>query len=119
MRRSIISLRSAKGYGWYNQFLKKGQESFLKNKPPTPFNWNTVLDIHGKDIERRKAYFDINVDNQPLGRLVFELADDVVPRMTQNFVNLCEGKGKYSYVSSKIHTVSKGILYIYRFKFKL
>ena len=114
MRRSVMTLRSAKGYGWYNKFIKSGQEGFSKNKPPTPFNWDEILDISGphgspKVVEsRRKAYFNLNVDDSPLGKLVFELADDVVPEIVQNFVNLCEGKGKYSYQNSKLHSISKG-----------
>jgi cyclophilin family peptidyl-prolyl cis-trans isomerase len=130
MRRTLISLRSAKGYGWYNKFMKTGQEGFLKNSPPTAFNWDKKLDLGrvsvaprlapGGSIEneaetseeapnRRKAFFEMSVDDKVIGKLVFELADEVVPVTVQNFVNLCTGAGKFNYANTNIHTISKGI----------
>ena len=84
--------------------MNDGADTFLKNRPPTPFDWSRE-----PATARRKAFFDITVDNAPLGRLVFQLAYDVVPNTVQNFCNLCEGKGKFSYKNTKFHYVSKGI----------
>lgn len=144
MRRTLISLRSAKGYGWYNKFVKEGQEGFMKNTPPSAFNWDKKLDLSRistaprvvktnsslslDDVEstnstsvdaqyaiseeapdRRKAFFEMAVDDKVIGKLVFELADEVVPVMVQNFVNLCTGAGKFNYANTKIHTISKGV----------
>nr|O00060.1 RecName: Full=Peptidyl-prolyl cis-trans isomerase; Short=PPIase; AltName: Full=Cyclophilin; AltName: Full=Cyclosporin A-binding protein; AltName: Full=Planta-induced rust protein 28; AltName: Full=Rotamase [Uromyces viciae-fabae]AAB39880.1 PIG28 [Uromyces viciae-fabae] len=42
------------------------------------------------------CYFDVSSNGKPLGRIVFELYDDVVPRTTNNFRQLClnpPGKG--------------------------
>ena len=83
MRRSFQLLRGAKGHGWYRQFKKHGQESFQKHKPPPPFNWDEMCPVGeiliGRPIQSRpKVYFDISVDNDPAGRLEFELASDVV-----------------------------------------
>ena len=105
MRRSTVLLRSAKGYGWYNQFINKGPESFLKNTPPTGFNWENV----NNEIVRSKAYMEISIDGNSIGKLVFELADDILPRTIKNFNNLIESKGKYTYQGSKIHNVNKGV----------
>ena len=38
-----------------------------------------------------KVYFDIEIDSEPAGRIVFGLFGDVVPRTVENFVTLAEG----------------------------
>ena len=37
-----------------------------------------------------KAYFDITNGSKKLGRVVFELYDDLAPKATENFLNLCK-----------------------------
>lgn len=42
-----------------------------------------------------RVFFDLSLDDKPLGRVVFELFDDVVPKTAENFRALCTGeKGK-------------------------
>ena len=44
-----------------------------------------------------RVFFDITIDNQPKGRISFELFNDVVPKTADNFLHLCLGdKGKTS-----------------------
>ncbi|KAJ9118125.1 hypothetical protein QFC22_004027 [Naganishia vaughanmartiniae] len=44
-----------------------------------------------------RVFFDISIDNQPKGRISFELFADVVPKTADNFLHLCLGdKGKTS-----------------------
>lgn len=105
MRRTTSLLRSAKGYGWYNQYVSKGPESFLKNVPPAAFDWEKI----GTDIVRPKAFMEISIDGDSIGKLVFELASDILPQTVDNFSNLIQSKGKYSYKNSKIHNVNKGV----------
>ena len=38
-----------------------------------------------------RVYFDINVQNQPLGRIVIGLYGSTVPKTVQNFETLCKG----------------------------
>ena len=38
-----------------------------------------------------KAYFDIEIDGNPTGRIVFGLYGDVVPKTVKNFAELCDG----------------------------
>jgi len=39
-----------------------------------------------------RVFFDISIDSQPAGRIVFELFADVVPRTAENFRALCTGE---------------------------
>lgn len=104
MRRSVVLCsRRAKGRGWYGRFMKYGEEGFQKYNPPTPFNWEQ------SSVKRIRAYLDIRIEKDPQGRLVFELANDIVPNTVANFVDLC-GDGKFSYRGSPIHNILKGVL---------
>ncbi|KAG6819587.1 hypothetical protein H0H93_010471 [Arthromyces matolae] len=41
---------------------------------------------------RQRTFFDFTVDNQPLGRVIFELYNDTAPKTTENFRILCTGE---------------------------
>ncbi|KAF9281180.1 Multifunctional pyrimidine synthesis protein CAD [Mortierella alpina] len=51
------------------------------------------------------VYFDITIDKQPAGRIVFKLYDDVVPKTAKNFRELATGQHGYGYEGSKFHRV--------------
>ncbi|MEU6241912.1 peptidylprolyl isomerase [Streptomyces sp. NPDC047024] len=51
------------------------------------------------------VYFDVNIDDQPAGRIVFRLYDDVVPKTAQNFRELATGKHGFGYAGSPFHRV--------------
>ncbi|RKT06184.1 peptidylprolyl isomerase [Streptomyces sp. 3211.6] len=51
------------------------------------------------------VYFDINIDGQPAGRIVFNLFDDVVPKTAQNFRELATGQHGFGYAGSPFHRV--------------
>ncbi|OJJ05078.1 hypothetical protein ASPVEDRAFT_44619 [Aspergillus versicolor CBS 583.65] len=51
------------------------------------------------------VYFDVTADNQPLGRIVFKLFDDVVPKTTRNFRELATGQHGFGYAGSPFHRV--------------
>ncbi|MBN1254957.1 MAG: peptidylprolyl isomerase [Deltaproteobacteria bacterium] len=52
-----------------------------------------------------KCFFDISADENPLGKVVFELADDVVPKTAENFRTLCTWERGFGYKGSTFHRV--------------
>ena len=69
---------------------------------------------YAKDIsnlaDRPMTYFDISIDGQEQGRIIFELFSDVVPKTTENFLRICENQGKYkSYKETPFHRIVKGV----------
>ncbi|KAL4868398.1 hypothetical protein BDV12DRAFT_102982 [Aspergillus spectabilis] len=51
------------------------------------------------------VYFDVTADDQPLGRIVFKLFDEVVPRTAKNFRELATGQHGFGYSGSPFHRV--------------
>lgn len=60
-----------------------------------------------------RVFFDVNIDNEPAGRIVMGLFGNVVPKTCKNFETLCKGdqwngKKRLSYERSSFHRVIPG-----------
>ncbi|MGW3247007.1 peptidylprolyl isomerase [Streptomyces sp. NPDC001070] len=51
------------------------------------------------------VFFDITIDGEPAGRIVFTLFDDVVPKTARNFRELATGEHGFGYEGSHFHRV--------------
>lgn len=69
------------------------------------------------NLDRKKCYLDVNVNNVPVGRIVIELYNDLAPLAADNFFQLCSAavdqneKGiKLSFKNNYFHRVIKNFI---------
>uniref|UniRef100_UPI0037E87AAA NK-tumor recognition protein isoform X1 n=2 Tax=Semicossyphus pulcher TaxID=241346 RepID=UPI0037E87AAA len=68
--------------------------------------------------DRPQCYFDVELNREPVGRIVFQLFSDVCPKTSKNFLSLCTGeKGtgkitgkKLCFKGSTFHRVVKNFM---------
>ncbi len=56
-------------------------------------------------------FFDIEINEQPAGRIVMELFKNVTPRTAENFRQLCTGEAGRSKSSGRILSFKKSIFH--------
>ncbi|KAJ3574294.1 hypothetical protein NP233_g1852 [Leucocoprinus birnbaumii] len=54
------------------------------------------------------VFFDITIDNRPVGRITFTLFDSVVPSASRNFRELCTGSQGFGYKGNQFHGIFVG-----------
>ncbi|MBZ3900106.1 MULTISPECIES: peptidylprolyl isomerase [Streptomyces] len=52
-----------------------------------------------------QVYFQVSANGESLGRIVFQLFDDVVPKTARNFRELATGQNGFGYKGSPFHRV--------------
>ncbi|XP_056275694.1 peptidyl-prolyl cis-trans isomerase A [Pseudoliparis swirei] len=56
-------------------------------------------------MSRPRVFFDVASDGTPMGRVVMELRDDVVPKTAENFRALCTHDKGFGYKGSSFHRI--------------
>lgn len=52
-----------------------------------------------------QVYFDITINDEPAGRITFDLFDDIVPKTAGNFRALATGEKGFGYAGSSFHRI--------------
>lgn len=99
------SRHGSRGWDWFYNAVDERKESPAK---PHSLHYTPLEKTH----KRPRVFLDFQQDDTQLGRVVFEIADDVVPKTAENFLKLCSGDNiaGYSYKNSIIHKIHKGFI---------
>ena len=57
-----------------------------------------------------RYFFDVSADGENIGRMVFELREDLVPKTVENFKKLCDGFDGKCYKTSIFHRIIPGFM---------
>lgn len=96
-----------------NNIFEKFSDDSEKNMKPKNKDENDAFNDSINDT-RLQPYFDINIDDVPVGRVIFQLFDDDTPKTCKNFRYLCAkgliNKNKPEYQDTIFHRVIKDFM---------
>ncbi|XKL68699.1 hypothetical protein PGB90_006468 [Kerria lacca] len=58
-----------------------------------------------KTLRLPRVFFNLTVDDEPLGEIIIELRSDVVPKTAENFRALCTGEKGFGYKDCIFHRI--------------
>ena len=108
--KALLWCEGSRGWDWYYNYKEKEAQGPVE---AVPFPENT------SSSARKKAFLDIKIAEEDKGRVVIELANDLVPTMSQNFLDLCNGVTvengggeavNLTYKGTNFHTIRKGYI---------
>ena len=111
----IIIVLGGCSYLIYNKFFKKNVNliEYKSENKKEEFSDNSInsIDVEDKTL---KPFFDISIDNNHEGRIIFELFDNETPLTCKNFRYLCSrglfNNDKPSYQNTIFHRVIKDFM---------
>lgn len=59
---------------------------------------------------RPRVFFDLSIDGQAAGRMVFELYSDITPICAENFFALCTHEKGFGFKGSSFHRIINGFM---------
>jgi len=94
-------------YILYNKFYKVKNISLeYKNDIVN----NTITEVVNPVVVGVDPYFEIQIGSNNVGRITFELIDDVAPKTCENFRKLCLNELNPAYKNTKFHRIIKDFM---------
>lgn len=79
--------------------------SFLRRLLSSPLAPKAACFSSSAPANGAKVFFDITINANPAGRVVFKLYDDIVPKTAKNFRELATGEHGFGYKGSSFHRI--------------
>jgi len=105
VRCDTLTRRGSKGHGWLGKYYKRESEKLVLEEK----RQNTPI-LPPTDHKRKKAFFEFQSGEEKLGTVIIELADDLLPKTSENFLKLCTGdtyREGLSYNQVPVHRIMK------------